>query len=329
MDGDGGKDDDAPMRDEYDGSELKLVLAAVAAEAKPLLTAPLDRQVRLAKEVRFEPGCEMYDPLARRHLVVGRRVVLSRSRTPCVIEAVHDTYVRVRYRRGSENLRHNCKPAELVVYEGNPCEDALTEPARLPSPRVCLSDALERGAEKEDQAEARRAQKAQAYASSEFGWQADYGTGVGKADADARRAAALGQGAKKAGCSLAEAHRAGLINSASDAAAAGYSASQARVAELIRSATDAKAAGYSAAAAKAAGFSASNAKSAGYSASDAVAAGLIRSAADAKAAGYSASEVDATNLVSEAKPAGFCIIRHRIMDHRRSHARESVRRRRC
>ena len=76
----------------------------------------------------------------------------------------------------------------------------------------------EREQQRTEQAEAERAQQAQSYASSEFGWKASYGMTVGKADADARRAAALGQGARKAGYSLADAQHAGLVNGASGAA---------------------------------------------------------------------------------------------------------------
>ena len=76
----------------------------------------------------------------------------------------------------------------------------------------------EREQQRTEQAEAERAQQAQSYASSEFGWKASYGMTVGKADADARRAAALGQGALKAGYSLADAQHAGLVNGASGAA---------------------------------------------------------------------------------------------------------------
>ena len=86
---------------------------------------------------------------------------------------------------------------------------------------LCQEDAsaaAEREQQRTEQAEAERAQQAQSYASSEFGWKASYGMMVGKADADARRAAALGQGARKAGYSLADAQHAGLVNGASGAA---------------------------------------------------------------------------------------------------------------
>ena len=142
-DGDGdGDDDDARASDaELDSSELKLALATVAAEAKPLLSAPLDRQVRLTKEVRFAPCTEVDEPHVRRHLAVGRRVAL-RSRTPCVVEAVEEAYVKVRYQLGSSTRVEHCEPSDLVVREGRPCETALADPAQLPPPRVRLGDAL-------------------------------------------------------------------------------------------------------------------------------------------------------------------------------------------